>query len=189
MNSRLELPGGVHLVENPSPYVYPRAYFASQTQAVDTQGAEKAIRDELNACASACPQGLLGGRFPIDYVEGGPTGRFDASGDLRWSGGGDRLSFELTPSPQPRFLVVNEMWAPGWSAEINGHVAPVLPANVAMRGVLVPPGASEVVLIYRSLLWWAWWYTPAAAGVIGLALLIVPKWTSRRRPRERVAGH
>lgn len=47
------------------------------------------------------------------------------------------------------FLVVNEGFAPGWEATIDGAPAAVVPADVAWRGVALPPGAREVVLTYR----------------------------------------
>ncbi|MDQ6670580.1 MAG: GtrA family protein [Chloroflexota bacterium] len=173
MNSGLRIPDGVQLVKNPSPYVYPRAYFADTTQAVDTAGAETAVNGELNACAPAC-DGLLHQRFPIDYVEAGVSGTYDSSGDLSWSGGGDRLTFDFAASPQPRFLVVNEMWDAGWRAYVDGQEVPVRPTNVAMRGVLVPAGASQAVMVYHSLLWWAWWYTGGLTLVY--AIVVVALW-------------
>ncbi|MBL8841532.1 MAG: hypothetical protein JNL90_08385 [Planctomycetes bacterium] len=47
------------------------------------------------------------------------------------------------------FLVVNEGFAPGWEATIDGLPATVVPADVAWRAVALPPGAREVVLTYR----------------------------------------
>jgi hypothetical protein len=136
------------------------------------------VLDELKSCAPEC-DGLLHQRFPVDYVEGDSTGTFDAAGDLRWSGGGDRLEFDFPASPEARFLVVNALCDSGWTAYANGREVPVWPTNVAMRGVPVPPGASQVVLVYRSLLWWAWWYTPGVALLIGGVVLAV--WSRSRR--------
>ncbi len=126
-------------------------------------------------------------RFPIDYVEGGTSGAYDATGDLRWSGGGDRLSFDFPASSQPRFLVVNEMWDRGWTATADGQSVPVLPTNVAMRGVPIPPGASHVELTYHSLLWWAWWYVPLVAALLGLAVFVARRRLGRLRPARAAA--
>jgi hypothetical protein len=184
-NAGLRIPEGVQLVKNPSPYVYPRAYFADTTQAVDTAGAESAVDGELNGVAGEA----LHQRFPIDYVEGGDSGTFDSSGDLHWSGGGDRLSFDFPASSQPRFLVVNEIWDAGWTAYVDGQQVPVRPTNVAMRGVLVPAGASQVVMVYHSLLWWAWWYTGGLALVFALVVFAAWKAPSYLANRRLHVGH
>jgi hypothetical protein len=181
MNAGLQLPGGVQLVGNPSPYVYPRAYFGLATQSATTAEAEDAVRTSLQTCPPAC-DGVLQDKLPVEYVEGPVTGSFDASGDIRLSGSGDRLTLQFPPSPEQRFLVVNEMWDPGWTAYVDGREAPLYATNVVMRGVLVPQGASEVVMQYRSLLYWAWWYTPGLMA-LGTILLLVARRVSRRRSR------
>jgi putative flippase GtrA len=181
----------LQLVSNPSPYIYPRAYFADATRSVNTRDAESAIRNELLACRPACDGGLSQ-RFPVDYVEGPVSGNFDSSGQLTWSGSGDRLTFDFPASPNQRFLVVNETWDKGWGAQIDGQQqAPVYPTNVLMRGVLVPSGATEVVLTYRSLLYWAWWYTPLLMALGGLFIFLMIRLERRgvfsrmRRARRR----
>jgi hypothetical protein len=182
MNAGLQLPAGLQLVRNPSPYVYPRAYFGQATESVTTAQAEAAVRTNLQTCPPAC-DGVLRDRFPVEYVEGPVAGVFDASGDISLSGGGDRLTLQFPASPGQRFLVVNEMWDPGWAAFIDGQEVPVYATNAVMRGVLVPERASEVVLQYRSLLYWAWWYTPGLMALGGI-LILVARPFSRRRPRR-----
>jgi hypothetical protein len=120
---------------------------------------------------------------PIDFVEGGQDATYDATGGLTWSGGGDRLAFDFSASDQPRFLVVNELWDRGWSAYVDQQQVPVLPTNVAMRGVLVPPGATHLEMDYRSLLWWAWWYTPAVAALLAIGLFVLQKRFRVGQPR------
>jgi hypothetical protein len=173
MNENAQAMNGLQLVQNPSPYIYPRAYFADNTRSVNTSEAESAVRAELTSCPPACDGGLTQ-RFPIDYVEGPVSGSFDSTGQLTWSGSGDRLTFDFPASPNQRFLVVNETWDKGWSAQIDRHQqAPVYATNVLMRGVLVPPGATEVVLTYHSLLYWAWWYTPLLMVLGGLFIFLM----------------
>jgi hypothetical protein len=54
----------------------------------------------------------------------------------------------------PGLLVLADLWDEGWSAEVNGSSARILRANHALRGVVLPAGASTVVFRYepRSLL-------------------------------------
>lgn len=47
-------------------------------------------------------------------------------------------------------LVVAETWAPGWSARVDGNPAPLIPVNLAFRGVPVPPGPHRVVFRYSA---------------------------------------
>lgn len=49
----------------------------------------------------------------------------------------------------PAVLVVAEAWYPGWRARIDGRDSEVFPVNLWMRGVVVPEGTHEVVLVYR----------------------------------------
>ena len=74
-------------------------------------------------CRRRCNEGVLTQRFPVDLVEGPVSGSFDSTGQLTWSGGGDRLTFDFPASPNERFLVVNETWDKGWSAQIDGQHA------------------------------------------------------------------
>jgi len=42
-------------------------------------------------------------------------------------------------------LVLADLWDPGWHAYVNGSAAPILRANHALRGVMVPAGTSRVM--------------------------------------------
>jgi hypothetical protein len=53
-------------------------------------------------------------------------------------------------APGGGFLRVGARWDPGWSATVDGRAAPVLRADGAFRGVVVPPGRSVVRFSYRN---------------------------------------
>ena len=61
------------------------------------------------------------------------------------------------PPGDPGVLVLTDAYFPGWQATVNGARAPVLPTDVAFRGVRVGRGAALVVFAYRppgeSLAW------------------------------------
>jgi len=83
------------------------------------------------------------------------------------------------------WLVVNEGFDPGWRATIDGVAAPVVPANVAWRGVALPAGAREVRLDYRPAAARNGFVAAGAAGGGWLALAIVALVSgarARRRP-------
>ena len=54
---------------------------------------------------------------------------------------------------RPGYLVLSEVWYPGWRATVNGEAAPVLRANYALRALPVPAGDIEVRLWYAPESW------------------------------------
>lgn len=50
------------------------------------------------------------------------------------------------------FLVLNDLWHPSWSVEIDGREVPLLRANVLFRAVQVPPGTHTVRFAFRPFL-------------------------------------
>jgi hypothetical protein len=50
---------------------------------------------------------------------------------------------------RPAMLVLNDSWAPGWKAYVDGIERPVLRVNYAFRGIVVPKGEHRVVFAYR----------------------------------------
>ena len=47
-------------------------------------------------------------------------------------------------------LVLTDLWDVGWHAYLNGNEVPILRANYAVRGVVVPAGESTIVFRYES---------------------------------------
>jgi hypothetical protein len=61
----------------------------------------------------------------------------------------DRLQVETTIE-QPGWLVLSEIWYPGWQATVNGQERPVAKVNGLLRGVhLEQPGLYHVALTYQ----------------------------------------
>jgi uncharacterized membrane protein YfhO len=52
-------------------------------------------------------------------------------------------------APAQGVVVVHETYYPHWEATIDGQPAPIVPANVMFRGVVVGPGAHTIVMTYR----------------------------------------
>ena len=50
----------------------------------------------------------------------------------------------------PALLVVNDQYADGWRAEVDGSAAPILAVNYLARGVWMPAGEHTVELRYRT---------------------------------------
>ncbi len=68
---------------------------------------------------------------------------------------------------RPGYLVLSEVWYPGWRATVNGEAAPVLRANYTLRALPVPPGDLEVRLWYAP----ASWHRGLALFGVGFLLL------------------
>jgi hypothetical protein len=82
-----------------------------------------------------------------------------------------------TQSDQPGYLVLSELFYPGWEATVDGKAAPILKADCILRAVVLDKGAHEVIFKYRprSLML-------GAAGSAGtVALLLAAFLRARRR--------
>jgi hypothetical protein len=81
-----------------------------------------------------------------------------------------------TRGARERFLLVSEVWHPGWSARVDGVAAQMLRADLALMGLWVPAGEHKVSLRFAPLLWWP---SIAVSLVSALALLAI----AFRKPR------
>jgi hypothetical protein len=76
-----------------------------------------------------------------------------------------------TDSNQPGFLVLSDLYYPGWEATVDGEPTPIYEANACVRAVPVEQGAHTVEFIYRPkpLLY-------GAALSLASALLLLVVW-------------
>lgn len=65
----------------------------------------------------------------------------------------------------PGLLVLADRWDSGWQAYLNGKAAPILRANHAVRGVVVPSGESTVQFRYEPASF-AWGLRLLVVGII-----------------------
>ena len=70
------------------------------------------------------------------------------------------------------YLVLSEVWYPGWRATVNGAAAPVLRANYTLRALPVPAGELSIRLWYApdSWRWGLVLFGLGAALLLGLCL-------------------
>lgn len=87
-------------------------------------------------------------------------------------------------SAAPAIVEVAEVWDRGWHAEVNGRPAPVEPAEGALLGVRVGPGAGTLRLSYRPA-GFAW---GAAGSALGLAGTLLVYLLGRSLPGTRGEG-
>jgi hypothetical protein len=73
-------------------------------------------------------------------------------------------------TPADAYLVLSEVWYPGWRATVDGQPAPVLRANYAFRAVRLGPGQHQVQLTFAPMSW------TAGLAVSGLTALTLIGW-------------
>jgi hypothetical protein len=83
----------------------------------------------------------------------------------------DRIEIE-TEINQPGWLVLSEIWYPGWQATVNGSATPVEKVDGLLRGVyLAQPGTYQVILTYHPpRVFWGGWISliTAVSIIVGL---------------------
>ncbi|MBA3860053.1 MAG: hypothetical protein C0507_24350 [Cyanobacteria bacterium PR.3.49] len=73
-------------------------------------------------------------------------------------------------SADASFLVLSDLYYPGWTAKVDGVQVPIYCANHAFRGVPLEPGKHEVVFVFEPASFWT-------GAKLALALLIIVLFT------------
>jgi hypothetical protein len=76
-------------------------------------------------------------------------------------------------------IVLSDLWDSGWKAQVNGIETPVLHANHAFRGVVVPAGKGILQFDYQPESFFAGLYIAASAAAI-LTIWAALSWRSIR---------
>ncbi|MFQ5343894.1 MAG: YfhO family protein, partial [Anaerolineae bacterium] len=75
------------------------------------------------------------------------------------------------------WLVMSDVWYPGWRAQIDDAAAPVLRANYAFRAVPVPAGSHRVRIFFAPL---TWKIGVAISAAVLLGTILTALWLLRR---------
>ena len=151
---------------------YPRAYFA-----------DRAIGENVpaNILRTVKARGFDGRRLALVEAWPAPAPELsppEASDEVRYTRRSLNEIALATSTKGSRFLVLSEMFYPGWRAYVDGRETPLYRANYLFRGLVVPAGRHEVTMRFRPPV--------ALAGCIvtGLSLLVLAGLLIRL-PRER----
>jgi hypothetical protein len=127
---------------NPYP-VLPRAFFSESIKPVpDSQAARDYIFQKDRFQDVRKVSAVEGNLLPKTY---------STQGQISVTGRGDRLEIDITPSNTERFLVLNDLYFPGWSARANGQELLIYPTNIYARGIILPPLVDKVIFQYETL--------------------------------------
>lgn len=165
----------------PRAWIVHEAQFASdvanaltQVQAADFDPLTTAIILDNDEFAQATPYG------PLPDT---PVGDSAGQATLR-----DATSSALTidvDSPAMGFLVLSELWYPGWRATVTtpeqSVEQAVIHANGSLRAVPIPAGKSTVELRFQPSTW-SWGQVLAGLGLIGIAVIL---WSAQLMRRIR----
>lgn len=93
----------------------------------------------------------------------------------------DKIELE-TEITRPGWLVLSEIWYPGWQAMVNGSPQPVEKVNGLLRGLyLSQPGRYRVIMAYQpASVAWGNWISVISAGFL-LAAGSGALWADRRK--------
>ena len=94
--------------------------------------------------------------------------------------GADEMSMDVNAGATG-LLVLSEVYYPGWRATVNGERAEIREVDGALRGLVVPKGASRVELEYVPLSY----YAGAGLGVVTVGAVLLA-WFWRRRQAAAV---
>ncbi len=96
--------------------------------------------DDLGILPSDEPEGIEGGR--LFKLDGMPSRVRKVRREA------ERIEIDLEDGAGG-FLYVTDNFFPGWKATVDDRPVPILPANVAFRGLVLPRSARRVVMTYQ----------------------------------------
>jgi hypothetical protein len=85
--------------------------------------------------------------------------------------------------PNPAFVAVNQTWDPNWRVTLDGRATRVIRTDLALSGVIVPPGAHRVEFEYRD----AWVAAGLAISIVTSLGALLALLLARRRGRRSAA--
>jgi hypothetical protein len=149
----------------------PRTYVAQALSSVDRRAAMEFVLDPASAPSD---RSVVEAPVPAGYAPPAGDARItaEASDDLTVSARADR----------PALVVLNDIYTVGWTAEVDGAPAEILPVNYLARGVWIGPGEHAVRFRYRTPWLRESW---ALLGAAALGLLL---WHVRAARREDAAA-
>ena len=150
-----------------------RAYLARDVASVDRR---HAMEFALDPSSTASSRTVVEGPVPPGYAP--PTGEARVVIDEP-----ERVEVR-TRSDRPALLVLDDAFADGWTAQVDGRPTEILPTNYLARGVWVDGGEHAVTFSYRTPMLREGWALFLAGG---LSLAASAALRARRRAASPAA--
>jgi hypothetical protein len=149
----------------------PRVFWASRVVPANGENDAMALIQRHDVRDAAIAEGAEAGEQPEPA---------SSAGAARVMAAADGFLEVETESPVRRFLVISEVWHPGWSAALDGATQRLHRTNLALMGTWVPAGKHTLVLRFRPRYWIPGLAVSLGSGVafLGLAVIAV---VGRRR--------
>jgi hypothetical protein len=164
--------GGTHLlVENRRPLR--RAWLASRVVRLPSEDVAKVILGE-----APLPDGTAFDPYQVALVEEDvpfTASAADPGAEARVVRHAPHRVTVATRSAAASFLVLGDVYYPGWEARLDGRPVPVYRADYALRGVVVPPGEHTVEFVFRPRSFFIGATISAAAALVLLTLLLIQR--------------
>ncbi len=98
----------------------------------------------------------------------------------------NRVVVQLDGRPDGGFLVLSDVWFPGWHCHVDGVEVPVHRANHAFRAVAVPGGAKEAIFTFEPRSYRiGWWISAITLGLFVLTVVARPVIRAPARVERR----
>ncbi len=122
-------------------------------------------------------------RTVLIAAESAPAHNGEKSGAARITGyGANRVAVALDGTAG--WLVLSDVWFPGWTCRVDGVEVPVERANHAFRAVPVPAGSKVAEFTFAPCSYRAGWWISAIACVV---FVVAFGWCARRERAGRTA--
>jgi hypothetical protein len=157
--------GDVYIYENRA--ALPRAFFVERTVAAQSPVEAAALMEATSLRGTAIVESSDVGRVAIGDLAGDWAEAIEA-----YAG---RLEI-LAHSKTERFLVVSEVWNPGWHATLDGRDFPLSRADVALMGAWLPAGEHRLILDFRPAGWDQGLAITALSAVLCVLLIILGRF-------------
>jgi hypothetical protein len=143
---------GIKVYRNPE--AFPRAWAVREVvQVPDVAEARRFMNDRVDELHS---KALSAGPVKTLPPCAGEAGKVEVT---KYAASSVNLAADMSCGGM---VVLSDTFYPGWRAEVDSKPVPIEEVNLAMRGVLVPPGHHEVRFTYRPI------SVYAGAGLTGL---------------------
>ncbi len=169
---------GERLIDNA--HAVPRAFAAYSWQPVAGLPAAVAALRGRSAAAIARQPAIEG----AGVAPAGPPPAIGAAHITRSTDTSVTVAVDLARSG---YVVLDDLYYPGWGARVDGHAAKILPANGAFRAVAAGAGPHVVEFVYRPT---SVWFGAALTllGLLGGGGLIVVSAVRGRPDRDSARG-